>query len=506
VLPAATSDNGLFDVTRFGAVADGRTSSTSALQRAIDAAAKTGGGMVILPPGNYLSGALFLRNHVHLYLSPGATLLASDRPEDFPPIKGREEGVERNVHASLITGVDLEDVSVTGPGILDGQGAPWWKADEVNRKMRLDAKVPREAEEPAGAPLRWPRPRMINFVRCRNVLVDGVTLRDGAGVNIHLLYCQDVVVNGITSFQKQHVRSSEAVIVDSSKRVRITGCHISSGADGVGIKSGYNEDGRRVGIASEDILISHCNMIRTSSGVVVGSETSGGVRNVVVSNCTIHDCLSGIRIRAPRGRGGVVENVRVTNVVIDHAEEMGIKVSHYFDSIRSEGRYIKSGPTRGNMEIARSRKAPIDEGTPTFRDFTFSGITLTRAREVALLEGLPERFIRGVVFEDITAAKTGGGISCTLAGDITISNFAIDALEGPAVDAREIERLEVYRLKCPRVPAEAPLIWMDNVARAFVHGCNVGEGGRSYDWLQQEQCREVALVANNVPVRPGPGK
>jgi polygalacturonase len=497
VPPPEAGTPGVFEVTRFGAVGDGKTLSTEGLQRALDACGAAGGGTVLVPPGCYLTGALFLRSHVHLHLPAGATLAGSPRFQDYPPVDGREEGMERKVYASLLTGHDLEGVAVTGAGRLDGRGEPWWKADEVNRKLRLGRGLSRGSEEPADAPLRWPRPRMINLVRCREVLVEGVTLVDGPGVNIHLLYCEGVLIDRITVFQHREVRSSEAVIVDSTRRVVITACRLSAGADSIGIKSGFNEEGRRIGRPSEDILVTGCQLSRTSSGVVIGSETSGGVRNVAVTDCVIHDCLSGMRIRSPRGRGGVVEKVRMSNVVIDAAEEMGVKISHFFDSLRSEGRYVKPGPGRQNLELARSRKVPIDDGTPTFRDFVFSGLTLARMPQVALVEGLPERFIRGVAFEDITATAVRAGISCTMAAEVSIGNLSFDGLESPAVDGRELERLEIHRLRCARPPADAPLVWLENVAGAFIHGCEAAGPG----WLEQQQCRDIALAGNDGPRR-----
>jgi polygalacturonase len=490
-----TDGSPVFEVTRFGAVGDGRTLATAALQRAIDACAAAGGGTVLVPSGRYLTGALFLRSHVHLHLSPGAALAGSHRMEDFPPIKGREEGVERMVHASLITGLELQDVAITGPGLLDGEGEAWWAADEAVRKMRLELKLPRDAPDPPGAPLKWPRPRMINLVRCRGVVIEGLTLRDSPGVNVHLVYCQNVTIDRLTVFQRHYVRSSEAIIVDSTSEVTISGCRLSAGADGIGIKSGYNEEGRRIGLPSQNVLITGCQLYQVSTGVVIGSETAGGIRNVVVNNCVIRKCFGGVRIRSPRGRGGVVENVRVSNVAIEEVEDTALKLSNYFDSLRSEGRFVKSGPGRQNMELARSRKAPIDEGTPTFRDFTFSGVTVGAARDVALIEGLPERYIQGLLLEDIDAPQARSGISCAMAADIRISGFRVGAMDGPAVDAREIEGLEIHRLRCARPPTPgAPAIFLEEVARAFIHGCSVGTAtGR---WVEQERCRDVTISGN----------
>jgi polygalacturonase len=483
---------GVYDVTAFGAVGDGRTVCTEALQRALDTCGNGGGGMVLVPAGVFSTGALHLRSRTHLHLAPGAVLRATQKPEDFPPVRGRDEGIERNIHSSLLTGIDLEDISITGQGMLDGQGEPWWQADDITRKLRVDRKMPREAEHPEDAPLRWPRPRVINLIRCRNVVVDGLTIKDGPCWNVHLVYCDGVVVERLTTFQTRDARGTDGVVVDSSKRVRVGYCTFNSGSDCVAIKSGYNEDGRRVGIPSEDILISHCHMPHTlASGVAIGSETTGGVRNVLVTDCVIGEANSGIFLRAPRGRGGVVENVRFNNIIIDHAAEQGIKISHFFDSVRMEGRFgFKATYARTNVETARSRRAPVDEGTPTFRDFSFSGVRIKQARDVVVVEGLPERFIRGLTFDGFSVGKAKTGFTCALVGETTISDCTIGQLETPAVDAREVERLEIYRLKVAQPQVGVPAVWLESVAGA----------GPGFAWVRHDQSQGIVLAANHTPV------
>ncbi len=177
--------------------------------------------------------------------------------------------------------------------------------------------------------------------------------------------------------------------------------------------------------------------------------------------------------------------------------------------MKMEGHDLRGSlASRQNLELARSRKAPIDAGTPTFRDFTFSGLSLGRVGEVALVEGLPERYIRGLRFDDVTVAHARGGITCAMVADISISDFAVGSLDGPAVDARDVERLEVHQLRCARPSGDGPVVWLDNVAGAFLHGCSVAGGGRPFEWLRQEQCRGVTLTGNNIspapPAPPGP--
>jgi hypothetical protein len=495
------SSPGVFEIDRFAPARDGKTPATAALQRAIDACAAGGGGTVVVSRGSYLTGPLHLRSHVNLHLEAGAVLLASPRPADYGSVRGRDEGVERDVYASIVTGVDLVNISITGDGLIDGQGEAWWRADDVVRKARLDAKLAREAENPAGLSLRWPRPRAINLIRCKDVIIEGVTIKDSPSINVHLVYCEDVVIDHLCTYQQRIARGTDGVQIDSSKRVRVIDSSISAGADCIAIKSGYNQDGRRVNKPTEDVLIAGCHLFHSmGSGVALGSETAGSIRNVLVSNCVIDDCLSGMHIRSPRGRGGVVERLRVSNVVMDGIREMALKISQFYDTINMEGYFAtRAGPGRSNLEIARSRKAPVDEGTPTLRDLAFVGLTIGQAREVALIEGLPERFIRGLVLQDIAAPRVAGGIACALAAEVCISNVTLGGLEGPAVDAREVERLELYRLRCPQPHPGVPAVWLENVAGAFVHGCDVGDPGGGAPWLRDQQTQGLVLAGNRAP-------
>jgi polygalacturonase len=499
--PRADGTAALFDVTRFGAASDGRTLATERLQRAIDAAGAAGGGTVLVPPGRYLTGALSLRSHVTFHLSPGATLLASQDPAHFPPIKGRDEGLERTVHASVLTGVDLENVTISGRGTIDGRGEPWWDADDVIRKARVEAKLPREAENPEGAALKWPRPRSINLIRCRDILVSGIAITDSPSTSVHLLYCTDAVIDGITTSQKRIAHGTDAVLVDSSKRVRIRGCSLSGGADCVSAKSGYNEDGRRVGLRTEDVTITGCHMFNTGgSGLAIGSEVAAGVRDVVMSDCVIQGSMEGLHIRAPRGRGGVVENIRVTNVVLEDVAKVAVQVTNFFDSIRLDGPFgFKITDVRRNPETARSRLIPVNEGTPTFRNFSFSGLTVGKVSGLALIEGLPERFVNGISLRDIILTQGRAGVFCTLASDVSIADVTVNTLDSPAVDAREIQELEIHRLRCSRPRRDIPLVWLENVAGAFVHGCTVGDPGPGYTWLGQDRSRNVTVSDNRLP-------
>jgi polygalacturonase len=273
---------------------------------------------------------------------------------------------------------------------------------------------------------------------------------------------------------------------------------IAAGSDSIAVKSGYNADGRRVAIPSEDVVITNCNLnCSGGAGISIGSETAGGIRNVSISNCTIAGSKYGIQIRSPRGRGGVVERIHISNLVVDQAREMGVKLSTFFDSVRFED--FRKTPIRRNLEIARSKRCPVDEGTPTIRDVVISSMTLGRTPAVAVVEGLPERFISNVQFRGVDALDAKQGIYLTQTEDVRVLDLSVGPIESPAVDAREVHRLEVRGLRCGHWDPNVPLVWLDTVEGAFVHECYVAGDSVGQSWIRQADSPGVTLAGNIAP-------
>ena len=247
-----------YDVRTYGAIGNGATPATAAIQKAVDTCAANGGGKVVIPAGRYVSGPIFLKSRVEIELESGAVLLGSTNFADYPAIEGRWEGIERKVYASLFTGRGLEHVSITGRGVLEGQGHVWWAANrktgELRKKLGLQG---REPENPPDAPLRWPRPRMINLYNCTNVLIRDITVLNSPSWNVHPVYCENVTLDNVTITSPADSPNTDAVDPDSCRDVRISNCRFDVGDDCVVIKSGYNEDGRRVGIPCENILVNN---------------------------------------------------------------------------------------------------------------------------------------------------------------------------------------------------------------------------------------------------------
>src|SRR3984957_4905458 len=286
------------DISRFISRGDGLTNCTAFLQKEIDACAQSGGGTVYIPAGVYLTGTLWMRSNVTLHLESGAKLLGVPDVSAFPIWVSRWEGTAKPTHAALICGEDLENIAITGRGTIDGGGRMWW--DLFNDKK-----------------LSHVRPRLIRVVNCRNVLIDGITLTNSGFWTLNPVACDNVTISRVTVKNPADSPNTDGINPDSCSNVRISDCYIDVGDDCVTIKSGSEEDGRISPPPSENTTITNCNMLHGHGAVVIGSETSGGVRNVVISNCVFCGTDRGIRLKSRRGRGGVVEDVRVDNLIMD---------------------------------------------------------------------------------------------------------------------------------------------------------------------------------------------
>jgi polygalacturonase len=322
------------------------------------------------------------------------------------------------------------------------------------------------------------------------VVVTGVTLREGPYWHMQFVYCQDVLVDGVTvtGLQAQNI---DGVIIDSCKRVRISNCSIAAGSDPIALKSGYNEDGRRVNLPCEDVVITNCNLLfSVGAGISLGSETAGGIRNVLISNCTIAHSRYGVHIRSPRGRGGVVERIRMANITMEDISETALMITHFYDSVRQDSLFGEP-PATGNPETDRAVKLPVGEGTPAFRDLDFSSLSVGPVPTVGVIEGLPERFIEGLALRDLDAPAAGTGLLCTRAADLTISRASLVTSKGPAIAARDVDRLEIQGL---RGRARDEAVRLENVRGAFIHGCSAS--ARELVRLEGQRNRDVRLGAN----------
>jgi len=489
-----------YNVRDYGAAGSGQAKDTEAIRKAIDAAVSAGGGTVYFPAGQYLTGAIQLKSNVTLHLDAGAVLKFSTDFDDYlPMVKSRWEGTECVNFSPCIYAYRAENIAIVGRGLIDGQGKVWW---DYMRKVRAQAAEKTKAEPSKWAKLfaenngdaptkgRWEqmgnflRPPMIQPFECRNVRIEGVSLQNPPFWTINPVYCDNVTVTGISIKNPEDSPNTDGINPDSCRNVHISDCHISVGDDCITIKSGRDADGRRVGRPCENITVTNCTMLDGHGGVVIGSEMSGGVRKVAISNCIFDGTERGIRIKTTRGRGGAVEDIRVSNVVMSN---------------------VTRTPFDLNMFYERTADEPLSERTPALRNMHLSDITVKGAPVAGFILGLPEMPVENVTFSHINI-EAEKGFSCKDAKNIAFRDVQINTKKGPALICEDTVRLEVEGFTTLAPHAEDAVVDLKNVADAFIHGCRVIPGTQTFLQLRGEKTRDILLLTNDFRQTPSPLK
>ena len=338
-----------FDVEKYGAVGDGKTVNTAAIRRAISECNQAGGGRVVIPKGTFRTGPIHLLSNVNLHLRAGAVLQFSTNPQDYlPVVYTRWEGVECMNYSPLIYAFEQENIAITGSGVLDGQGSNdnWWswkgnKADGWKEGMpnQKEARKKLFTMAEKGVPVKqrmfgegsYLRPNFVQPYRCKNILIEGVTFRNSPMWFIHPVLSSNITVRNVRV--EGLGPNNDGCNPESSRDVLIQNCYFDTGDDCIAIKSGRNNDGRRVNISSENIVIRGCHMKEGHGGVVIGSEISGSVRNVFAEDCVMDspNLDRAIRIKTNSVRGGVIENVFVRNIRVGQVSEAVLKINYFYE-------------------------------------------------------------------------------------------------------------------------------------------------------------------------------
>ncbi len=381
-----------FLVTGFGAVADGQKDCTAAIRDAVAACSAAGGGRVVVPAGQFLTGAIHLKSGVNLHIADGAVLHFSRNPARYLPVVfTRWEGVELMNYSPFIYAFEQRNVAITGRGVLDGQAddAYWWpwkggtgrtgpnQAAARERLMDMGTKgVPVSARVFGEG--HYLRPNFIQPYRCANVLVEGVTIVNSPMWEIHPVLCRNVVVRNVTV--TSHGPNNDGCDPESCRDVLIEGCRFETGDDCIALKSGRNNDGRRLNVPIENVVIRNCNMSDGHGGVVIGSEVSGGARNIFAERCQMDSPQldRALRIKTNSVRGGVVEHVHMRDVTIGQLAEAIVTVDYFYE------------------EGDAGAHAPI------VRDVELRRVTSRKSKHAMLLRGYPHDPIRDVRLVDCT--------------------------------------------------------------------------------------------------------
>ena len=415
-------------LTDFGAVGDGITLNTEAFAKAIDALSSQGGGKLVVPQGVWHTGPIVLKSNIELNLKAGAVILFAADETLYPIIETSFEGLDTRRLQSPLSAKGAENIAITGKGVIDGNGQYWRpvKKDKVTAKhwkqllaipgsqeMKPGYWVPSEGyargekganinvpsaqtEEEWNAIKRFLRPVMISLVQCKNVLLKGVIFQNSPAWNLHPLMCENVIIDQVLVRNPSYAQNGDALDLESCKNALIVNSRFDAGDDGICIKSGKDADGRRRGIPCENVVVNGCTVFAGHGGFVVGSEMSGGVKNIEVENCQFLGTDVGLRFKSTRGRGGIVENIYVKNVSMTDIKTDAITFNMYYGG-KSVAEMMEDGDNPDN-----TTKVPVTEETPIFRNIDIKNIVCNGAGRAMEFNGLPEMPIDGITLQNVT--------------------------------------------------------------------------------------------------------
>ncbi|HEU6448024.1 MAG TPA: glycoside hydrolase family 28 protein [Verrucomicrobiae bacterium] len=360
-----------FVVTNFGAVGDGKTDCSKAISRAIDACAMAGGGHVVIPAGEFLTGPIHLKSNVDLHLaSSNSVLKFSTDPKDYLPVVfTRFEGTELYNYSPLIYALNQKNIAVTGEGTLDGQAddSNWWawKKSSARQKLVQMATEGVPVEKRVFGEGGNLRPDFIEFNRCRNILIEGVKIRRSPMWEIHPLLCTNVTLRGVDIFS--HGPNNDGCDPESSCDVLMEKCLFDTGDDCIAIKSGRNADGRRVGVPVQNIVIRDCTMRDGHAGTAIGSEISGSCSNVFVENCEMSspNLICALRLKSNAVRGGVLQNIFMRNCNVGVVKDSVLQIDFLYEE-GAKGNYkpVAKNVVMENITVAHTPRVLNVRGFP----------------------------------------------------------------------------------------------------------------------------------------------
>jgi len=378
-----------FVISDHGAIGDGKTLNTMAIQAAIDRCATNGGGEVVVPRGTFVTGSIFLKQGVALRVEKWGVLKGSQNTNDYPWINTRIAGLEMKWPAALVNADGVTNLTISGAGTIDGSGERWWR-----EYWEARAKEPGRADPH----FKIARPRLVHIINSTNVIVQGLRLKDSAFWNLQLTYCDGVEVRNLTvraPLKPLRAASSDGIDIDSTRNVLITGCDIECADDAICLKAGRDADGLRVNRPTENVIIEKCRVGHAAGLVVFGSETAGGIRNVTVRDCRAEvGCEEVVRFKTKMGRGGVVENILYDNITA-----VGTARVFSFNMNAFSTMWV---PEEFRTEV------PSPEGTPVFRNITVRNLRATDCKSAGQLVGLVESPLRDVKLENVSIVAEQG--------------------------------------------------------------------------------------------------
>ncbi|MGD1045970.1 MAG: glycoside hydrolase family 28 protein [Bacteroidota bacterium] len=461
VIQMPTFPDRAINIIAHGAIADGQTMNTKAINDAIQECAKAGGGRVTVPAGVWLTGPIRFENNIDLHLEAGAIIMFSRNRDDFPLVPYPTPASKNLICANPIYGYGLENIAITGDGIIDGSGEVWrpmkkekytanqWKktistggvvtedgkmwwpsqqalqGEAYLKALRKEKKV-LSKEDFTGAK-DFLRPNLVVFHSCKKVLFDGPTFRNSPKFCVNPVQCENLVIRNIKIQNDWSAQNGDGLDIGSSHNVVVYNCEVDAGDDAICLKSGAVDKEKGWIAACENIVIADCIVYHGHGGFVIGSETYGGTRNISVRNCIFIGTDVGLRFKSSRNRGGLTENIYIDGIQMKNIVNEAILFDMYYEDDKP-----------ANGEVRKSM--PVTERTPQFQKFYVKNIICNGASQAIFVQGLPEQFARDIELTNITISATKG-VTCIDAEGLQFNNVRILLEQGPVFDidnARDI--------------------------------------------------------------------
>lgn len=467
--------NNKVSIIDFGGISDGVTLNTEAFAKAMEALSQKGGGTLVVPSGIWYTGPITFKSNINLHLEKGALILFSSDFDLYPLVKTVFEGLDTYRCQSPISGRNLTNIAITGEGSINGSGDAWrplkkskvtashwkkvvesggvvrngdyWFPTEKSLRgfeisdMNVPTGNPTEAE--LSAIKDFLRPVMVSFIECKNVLLEGVLFENSPSWNIHPLMCENVIIDNLYVRNPGYSQNGDGVDLESCKNSIIVNSTFDVGDDAICIKSGKDEDGRRRARPTENVIIDNCKVFQGHGGFVVGSEMSGGVRNISVKNCQFLGTDVGLRFKSRRGRGGVVENIYIENINMFNILTESFLFDLYYGG-KSATESLEDGDKTPESEVI----PPVDETTPAFKNIYVKNLTSRNARRAMFFNGLPEMNIENINVENVCISATYGA-ELVESSNITFKNVRIIPEKGAALILKNVNNFNLKGFEYP---------------------------------------------------------
>jgi polygalacturonase len=476
------------NIVNHGADPSGKIKCTDIINDLIDSLNISGGGTLFFPAGTFLTGPIVMKSNITIYLDPGSVVKFSDDFDDYlPMVPSRWEDVRVRNFKSQIYAYRAENIAIRGDGHFEGQGKKWWDfMRSVNSNQPVDNKWQEIFKKENESLLSWNqyikgknnflRPPMVTTYECSNVLIEGVSFSNPPFWTIMPAFSENITITGITIENPGNSPNTDGIDPSSCSNVHISNCHITVGDDCIVIKSGRDEDGRNAGVPTENIAITNCTMLKGHGGVVIGSEMSAGVKRVSISNCVFEGTDIGIRIKTMRGRGGVVEDVRVSNITMSNIVNEGVLITL---------RYQATSPE------------PLSERTPAVRNIQLSNLNIRNARRPVAIYGLEERAVSRISFNDIRSSSQNGILLENSSG-ISFHDIEMEVLEGTPFEAKDSENITYDKVTVISPVKDSPYIKLANCRNVLISNCFQPEKINNF-LVKDEKCESIFLMNNILP-------